>query len=117
MRPRWEDHAACEGTILELWYGPETYDEPHDQRRWRCRRAKEICSRCPVRADCLAHELLLPRAEQHGIRGGMTQWERERLLAYWRAAGLITQHGPPRSVASVRNLVIGHLLCSGSPLC
>ena len=42
------------------------------------RRAKQICSGCPVRFECLAHAL-----DEHiewGVWGGMTEYERRRLL-------------------------------------
>jgi WhiB family redox-sensing transcriptional regulator len=41
--------------------------------------AKRICSRCPVRAPCLADALAVPADDDHGVRGGMNAQERRRL--------------------------------------
>lgn len=78
--------AACVGVDPILFYGPDDadepggYEEPGDQRRWRERRAIEICEGCPVRRDCLVDELTRPATDQHGVRGGMTAPARKRLL-------------------------------------
>lgn len=76
---------ACAGSDLTLFYGPPedgpgAYDEPVEQRRWRERRAVQVCADCPVLARCLADELALPVQHQHGVRGGMTALERRALL-------------------------------------
>lgn len=105
MTGHWDEQAACSGTMLELWYGPDDYDEPIAQQRWRHRRAMEFCATCPVWTECLADELVRPLSEQHGIRGGLTPRARERLLARWRAAGLVPEHGPPDGVQSLRTLL------------
>lgn len=42
-------------------------------------RAKDICSVCPVRLDCL--RTALAWREPSGVWGGMTHRERQRLLA------------------------------------
>lgn len=105
MSTRWEDHAACHGTMLELWFGPDDYDEPVDQTRWRRRRATEFCATCPVRTECLATELVRPLSEQHGIRGGLTPRARERLLARWRNSKLVPEYGPPNDINLVRTLL------------
>ena len=39
--------------------------------------AKEICRRCPVRAECLEYALMLPI--RHGIFGGLDEVERDLL--------------------------------------
>ena len=54
---------ACLGSDLVLWYGPPedgpgSYEESDDQRLWRERRAMQICTTCPVIAQCLAAEQL-----------------------------------------------------------
>ena len=76
---------ACLGSDLVLWYGPPedgpgSYEEADDQRLWRERRAIQICTTCPVIERCLAAELTFPRADQHGVRGGMTARQRRGLL-------------------------------------
>jgi hypothetical protein len=75
----------CEGTSIELWYGPPEpddggYVEPPDQRRWRERRALQYCQACPVRVACLEAELGRPAQHQWGVRGGMTERERRALI-------------------------------------
>jgi hypothetical protein len=82
----WESR-PCRGMSLELFYGPPEagdgpggYDEPPDQRRWRERRAKQVCQACPFRPLCLASELKLPAHQQWGVRGGLTARERRALL-------------------------------------
>lgn len=105
MSTHWEDEAACAGSIPELWFGPEDYEEPRDQARWRQRRATEICATCPVRTECLADELARPLSEQHGIRGGLTPRARERLLAQWREAGLVHEHRPTTDIETMWRLL------------
>ncbi|MEY8042352.1 WhiB family transcriptional regulator [Saccharopolyspora cebuensis] len=105
MNDHWIHRAACVGTMLELWFGPDHYTEPRDQQRWRQRRAAEVCATCPVRTDCLAEELARPLSEQHGIRGGLTPRARERLLAQWRAEGLIPEHSPTGDTHLMRKLL------------
>lgn len=88
--------AACAGTDLVLWFGPneDEYAEPVDQRQWRERRAKQVCAECPVRTECLTDELTRPVADQYGVRGGMTAPDRRRLLLKWRKDGRIPAHRP-----------------------
>ncbi len=88
--------AECSGTDLVLWFGPneDEYTEPVDQRKWRERRAKQVCAGCPVRTECLTEELTQPVADQHGVRGGMTAPDRRRLLLKWRKDGRIAAHRP-----------------------
>ncbi|GAB3289045.1 WhiB family transcriptional regulator [Parasphingorhabdus pacifica] len=117
MTTHWEERAACTGTMLELWYGTDDYDEPRDQARWRRRRASEFCAICPVWTECLAEELVRPLSQQHGIRGGLTPRARERLLARWRAASLVPEHGPPGDVEFVRTLLSKTVLPSNVRYC
>lgn len=57
----WATRAACAGhDEPDLWYGPSTAE------------AIAICGECPVRAECLADALTLPRYMDHGIHGGTT---------------------------------------------
>ncbi|NYH77146.1 WhiB family redox-sensing transcriptional regulator [Actinopolyspora biskrensis] len=102
--PGWEQHAACAGTPIELWYGPDDRPESGHEAYWRRRHAKTICARCPVRTECLADELTQPRADQHGIRGGTTPREREQLLVAWRRNGLVPADKPASS-ETVRRLL------------
>jgi WhiB family redox-sensing transcriptional regulator len=47
-------------------------------RLQRERRAKEMCRRCPVMAQCRAHALEV--GEPYGIWGGLSESERDLLL-------------------------------------
>ena len=48
------------------------------ERAERERRAKEICSGCPVTGECLDYALTI--REPHGIWGGLNEGERRLLL-------------------------------------
>ncbi|MFD0539410.1 WhiB family transcriptional regulator [Actinomadura luteofluorescens] len=50
----WTDHAICRGADPDLFF-PIGYAAPVLQAQEDA--AKEICSNCPVRADCLAWAL------------------------------------------------------------
>lgn len=73
----WQDHAACRGLGLELFFGPpdgERYDQDAKERREA--RARAVCASCEVRDDCLTYALAEP--EKAGIWGGMDEDERAR---------------------------------------
>lgn len=65
---------------VDAWLGPDQ-DGGEEQRvrRERQATAKELCGRCPVRAECDAFAMLAP-AEADGIRAGRTMRERGALL-------------------------------------
>jgi WhiB family redox-sensing transcriptional regulator len=63
----WTVHAKCQGMEDALF--PEASDQ---------KRARLLCSGCPVRSECLA-EALDNRIEW-GVWGGMTERERRLLL-------------------------------------
>jgi WhiB family redox-sensing transcriptional regulator len=70
-RPRWHADALC---------------REHPQINWFPRKgeangaARAVCSRCPVRGECLAFALAYDDAERlHGIWGGTTAHERRVL--------------------------------------
>jgi WhiB family redox-sensing transcriptional regulator len=63
----WTVHAKCQGMQDALF--PEAADQ---------KRARLLCSGCPVRSECLA-EALDNRIEW-GVWGGMTERERRLLL-------------------------------------
>ncbi len=67
---RWRARAACRGLGPSLFY-------PEDLEGDDVRRAKELCSRCAVVADCLA--TAVAAGERYGIWGGATPRERRRL--------------------------------------
>ncbi len=71
----WEEHAACRAVGVDPeWFFPGEAGNP--------RRAKEVCSWCPVRAACLRDAMRKEKpGMRHGIRGGLTAYARDRL---WR---------------------------------
>ena len=71
---QWQDHAACAGMPLELFYGP--VGERETGRALREQRAIEVCHGCVVRTECLTSALQYPPADQHGVQGGMTSEQR-----------------------------------------
>jgi WhiB family redox-sensing transcriptional regulator len=69
----WQDRGAC-ADRPELFFGPD--EEATGTMRVRERKAKRICARCPVVAECLA--AALERREQYGVWGGIGQAELRR---------------------------------------
>lgn len=68
----WEDHAACRGTGLSLFFGPDGEREP--ERLDRETQARAICADCPVRTECLEFAIALP--VRYGTWGGLSEDER-----------------------------------------
>lgn len=68
----WQDRAACNGLPLALFFGSEREQPP--AREVREERARRVCRRCPVLADCLAYAI---RRGEEGFWGGMTEGERK----------------------------------------
>jgi len=71
----WTTRAACAETDPEAFYpakGASTVA------------AKAVCTRCPVRGECLAEAL--ERRERHGVWGGLSEPERRALLRRRRDA-------------------------------
>ena len=73
----WRFRAACRGEDAALFFAPN-YFERKEEKDAREARAKAICRRCEVRADCLAYALRT--REAHGIWGGLNELERRMLL-------------------------------------
>jgi WhiB family redox-sensing transcriptional regulator len=61
----WQTRAACAGDPTPSDWDDEVYSDIAG--------AKKVCSRCPVKADCLAFAL---GYDAHGIWGGTTTAER-----------------------------------------
>ncbi|GAB2934952.1 WhiB family transcriptional regulator [Streptomyces hainanensis] len=72
----WQLLAACRGVDSSLFFHPE--GERGAARSAREEAAKEVCMRCPVRAECAAHALSV--REPYGVWGGLTEDDREELL-------------------------------------
>jgi WhiB family transcriptional regulator, redox-sensing transcriptional regulator len=64
----WASKAEC------LYAEPDTF---FPEKGGSTREAKRICSRCPVRAECL--DYALENEERFGIWGGLSERERRRL--------------------------------------
>lgn len=64
--------AACKGMDLDIFFGSETRSD-----------AKRICRGCTVRQscleDCLEMEHTPGHAKRHGVRGGLTERERNQI--------------------------------------
>jgi WhiB family redox-sensing transcriptional regulator len=79
----WQLSAACRGVDSSLFFHPE--GERGAARSSREQAAKEVCMRCPVRAECAAHALAV--REPYGVWGGLTEDEREEMLGRARHRG------------------------------
>lgn len=77
-RSDWQLRASCNGPESKFFFPPH-YVERRDERDRRERRAKEICSTCVVRQECLDYALGI--REQYGIWGGLSEMERRSVLA------------------------------------
>jgi WhiB family redox-sensing transcriptional regulator len=73
----WQLLGACRGEASELFFHPE--NTRGSQRAAREATAKAICARCPVLERCLAYSLTV--REPYGVWGGLSESEREALLA------------------------------------
>ncbi len=74
----WAAEAACAEMDSDIFF-------PDEQRNSRINKeltaeAKQICSECPVREECLDYALENHREMLGGIFGGYTEKERKRLL-------------------------------------
>lgn len=72
----WQLVAACRGVDSSLFFHPE--GERGAARSAREAAAKEVCGRCPVRAECATHALTV--REPYGVWGGLTEDEREEMM-------------------------------------
>jgi WhiB family redox-sensing transcriptional regulator len=68
----WQNHAACRGAPMELFFGPE--GERSAERDRRESGALRLCAVCPVLETCRRHAMVMP--ETHGVWGGMTEAQR-----------------------------------------
>ncbi len=73
----WQDRGACRGPQAIVFFPPPQFERKVD-RAERERRAKEICSDCSVKDDCLDYALQI--REPHGIWGGLNETERRAML-------------------------------------
>ncbi len=75
--PSWRVFAKCQGRNA-VWFFPPSHFERKDEKDFREGHARALCSRCPVRDECLDYALTVQ--EPHGIWGGLNELERRRLL-------------------------------------
>ncbi len=66
----WEDEARCNAYDPEIFFAPRARSE---------RRAKAICGKCPVTAQCL--DYAVASRMDFGVWGGLTGRERRALRA------------------------------------
>jgi WhiB family transcriptional regulator, redox-sensing transcriptional regulator len=73
----WQMRGLCRGVDSSTFFSPD--GERGRARAEREQHAKDMCRRCPVIVQCRDHALAF--AEPYGIWGGLSETERERLLA------------------------------------
>ena len=73
----WQHEGLCRTRSPELFFHPD--GERGAVKRAREERATALCHECPVKAQCRAHALGVP--EPYGVWGGLTEEEREQILA------------------------------------
>jgi WhiB family transcriptional regulator, redox-sensing transcriptional regulator len=69
---RWRELAACRGTDLDLFF---------PSRGETGGPARQVCSACPVRQQCL--DYAITNRISYGIWGGLTERERSALRSRW----------------------------------
>lgn len=73
----WRENAACLSYDAALFFGLDD-TEPPAERRVREDQAKQICTDCCVREECL--DYALATREPYGIWGGLTEVERRNRI-------------------------------------
>jgi WhiB family redox-sensing transcriptional regulator len=73
----WRVAALCRGDDAVHFFAP-AHLERKEERSMRESRARALCARCPVKAECL--DSALDSGEPHGIWGGLNELQRRRLL-------------------------------------
>jgi WhiB family redox-sensing transcriptional regulator len=68
----WQRDAACRGDDVGLFFGLD--GERGDAKAQRERKAKAICSQCPVRNECLSYAV---ETRQLGFWGGLNDDQRQ----------------------------------------
>ena len=77
IEENWQLKAACRGPQAAVFFPPAQFERKEDKLH-RERRAKDICTSCAVRRECLDYALSI--REPHGIWGGLNELERKQLL-------------------------------------
>jgi hypothetical protein len=77
----WKPLGACGPVFAEtgedVWFGPDQHDSGTQIPKETADRARRVCRRCPVRAECLL--AAMETDDQHGIWGGLTPYQRTRI--------------------------------------
>lgn len=89
----WQFYAACQNKDETLFFHPP--GERGSSRRHRDALAKAICATCPVMLQCRDQSLRV--REPYGVWGGLSEHEREAMLA-----PLATDEHPPAPGTSLR---------------
>ncbi|QVJ03025.1 WhiB family transcriptional regulator [Nocardiopsis eucommiae] len=63
---QWQDDAECRFEDIDLFFDPTMQEQ-----------AKEVCSWCPVRSECL--DYAISRPEKYGTWGGLGEEERDKV--------------------------------------
>ena len=71
----WQEQGACREADPELFFHPQ--NERGLARLRRDRAAKAVCARCDVRVQCA--DYAIRAREPYGVRGGLTEEDRERI--------------------------------------
>jgi WhiB family transcriptional regulator, redox-sensing transcriptional regulator len=79
----WQQHGLCRAEDSNVFFAPAHF-EHKPEREAREARAKAICARCPVRAECL--DWALETREPFGVWGGYSETERKQILLGKRKA-------------------------------
>jgi WhiB family redox-sensing transcriptional regulator len=86
----WQLVGSCRGVDSSLFFHPEGERGPSRARREA--EAKAICATCPVIEKCARHALAV--REPYGVWGGLSESEREQILARHKAGETITVDSP-----------------------
>ena len=78
--------AACRNTDRDLFFSPD--GERGLAKRRRERAAKAVCVTCPVQDECAAYAIA--NREPHGVWGGLSEGERERIWRSMETLGGVT---------------------------
>lgn len=76
-RWEWQQRGACTDTDTELFFHPDNERGPRREAREAA--AKAVCATCPVLQQC--RDYALATREPFGVWGGLSEPDRERILA------------------------------------
>ena len=76
IEENWQLKAACRGPQSAVFFPPAQFERKEDKLH-RERRAKDICTSCAVRRECL--DYALATNQDSGIWGGLTEDERRQI--------------------------------------